>query len=144
MFRLSKGADYAIRSMVYVAGRPPGEVSYAEEISRARDVPLPYLSKLLQHLAKRGLLKSYRGREGGFILARPGREITLLEIIEAIEGPLYFNDCLIKKGFCSRDRICSVHSVWKEYLEKFMEMLRGCSIAYLVEREFLLAQKRTK
>ena len=83
MFRLSKGAEYAIRALVYIAGKKNADVAYVEEIAVARGIPRAYLSKLLQNLARKGLLKSYRGQEGGFALARQARDITLLEIYEA-------------------------------------------------------------
>lgn len=135
VFRLSKGAEYTIRSLVYIAGKTDGDVSYVEEIAMARDIPRAYLSKLLQHLARRGVLKSYRGQEGGFVLARQAKDITLLEVIEAVEGPVYFNECLIEEGLCNREKICSVHAVWQECLEKFVDTLGKYSLAYLSESE---------
>ncbi len=107
-------------------------------------MPRAYLSKLLQNLARKGFLKSYRGQEGGFVLARQARDITLLEIIEAVEGRIYFNECLIEKGLCERDEGCSVHFIWKECLDKFIEMLGSYSLATIAEREDALRIKRIK
>ncbi len=141
MFRLSKGAEYAIRGLVYIAGKKGADVAYVEEIAMARGIPRAYLSKLLQSLAKKGLLKSYRGQEGGFVLARNAREITLLEIIEAVEGQIYFNECLVRNGLCDREEICPVHDIWKECLNKFIETLGGYSVASVAERELVLRKK---
>ncbi len=125
MFRLSKAAEYAIRGILYLSLKWGEGASGVEEIARAQDVPAPYLSKLLQILTKKGFVKSYRGAEGGFVLMRPPRDITLLEVIEAVEGPIYLNDCLIRAGYCPRDRECPVHDVWKEAQHKLLECLRN-------------------
>lgn len=131
MFRLSKAAEYAIRGIQYLAMQPEDKVSYIEEIAKAQDIPTAYLAKLFQGLARKGFVKSYRGPGGGFGLSRHLRDITLLEVIEAVEGPIYLNDCLIHKGFCPRDEVCPVHDVWKEVQRRFMDSLRGCNFEEL-------------
>lgn len=128
MFRLSKGAEYAIRGLVYMAMREDGKVSYIEDIAKSTDVPQPYLAKLFQTLAKKGFVRSYRGPGGGFLLARPTSEITLLEIIETMEGRIFLNDCLIHKGFCHRDEICPVHEIWKEAEARFLDVLKHSTL----------------
>ena len=144
MFRLSKGAEYAIRALVYIAGKKNADVAYVEEIAVARGIPRAYLSKLLQNLARKGLLKSYRGQEGGFALARQARDITLLEIIEAIEGQICFNECLVGNGICDREELWPGHDIWKECLNKFTKTLGSYSIASVAERELVLRKKRLK
>ncbi|MBI5287130.1 MAG: RrF2 family transcriptional regulator [Deltaproteobacteria bacterium] len=127
MFRLSKAAEYTIRGLQYLATQPEGKVSYIEEIAKAQDVPPAYLAKLFQDLARKGFVKSYRGIGGGFGLARTPKDTTLLEVIEAMEGPIFLNDCLIHKGFCPRDEVCPVHKIWREAQKKFLEVLRSCT-----------------
>lgn len=133
MLQLTRDGEYAVRAVLYLASQPEGKVSLVNEISEAQDVPRSYLSKIMQHLTKAGLVRSRRGAKGGFILARPANEITLRETIEAIEGPIHLNVCLIKKGECSRDEVCPVHPIWKEAQRKLFEVLESKNMAELVK-----------
>mgnify|MGYP001558218024 FL=1 len=120
-----------------------GKISLISEISKVQDVPKSYLAKIMQHLVKVGLVNSRRGAKGGFFLARPADRITLRETIEAIEGPIYLNVCLIKKGECPRDEICPVHPVWREAQEKLFSVLESKTMAQLAKDSEML-QKRTQ
>jgi Rrf2 family protein len=121
-----------VRAVLFLAGRAEGTLSLISEISEAQEVPKSYLSKIMQHLVRAGLVKSRRGARGGFYLARKPEEITLREAIEAIEGPIFLNVCLIKKGECHRDEFCPVHHVWKEAQKRLFEVLDGKTMAQLV------------
>lgn len=110
-------------------------MSGIEEISKARGIPPSYLAKLFQTLARKGFVRSFRGPEGGFILARPPREINLLEVIETVEGPIFLNECLIHKGYCPHDEVCSVHDVWREAQQKFLAFLKSCNFEQLADAE---------
>lgn len=133
MLQLTRDGEYAVRAVLYLASQPEGRISLVNEISEAQDVPRSYLSKIMQHLTKSGLIRSRRGAKGGFSLARPAEEITLRETIEAIEGPINLNVCLIKKGECSRDEVCPVHPIWKEAQRKLFEILDSKTMADLVK-----------
>lgn len=133
MLQLTRDGEYAVRAVVFLAGQPEGKVSLINEISEVQEVPKSYLSKIMQHLTRAGLVKSRRGARGGFMLARPAGSITLREAIEAVEGPIFLNVCLIKKGECHRDDLCPVHPVWKEAQKKLMEVLDGKTLADLVK-----------
>jgi Rrf2 family protein len=128
---ISKKGDYAIRGMVYLAGQPPGRVALASEIARAMDVPPQFLAKILQQFGKLGLVRSFRGSGGGFQLARPPGEITLLEIVEAVEGPIMPNRCVISGGACNRETGCTVHPVWKKVQKSVVDILRGVTLKEL-------------
>ena len=131
MFRLSRSADYAIRGLLYLSlNYGEGKLS-VEEISKAKDIPVSFLAKLFQTLVKRGFVRSFRGPEGGFALTRPPRDINLLEVIEAVEGPIFLNDCLIQKGYCPQDEVCPVHDVWQETQRKFLDDLKGYNFEQL-------------
>jgi Rrf2 family protein len=110
-------------------------------IAKAQDVPPRFLAKIFQSLAKAGVVKSHRGAKGGFSLARTAADITIKDVIEAIEGPIYLNVCLISQGECSRDKICPMHAVWEEAQEKMMGVLARANFADLAkaEREAQLA-----
>ncbi|MGE5844630.1 MAG: RrF2 family transcriptional regulator [Syntrophaceae bacterium] len=125
---ISKKGDYAIRGMVYLAGQPPGRVVLASEIARAMDVPPMFLSKIFQQFSKLGLVRSYRGSGGGFELGRSPEEITLCEIVEAVEGPIMPNRCVMSGGACSRQKGCTVHPVWKKVQTNVREILSGVTL----------------
>ncbi len=132
MLQLTRDGEYAVRAILHLSSRPMGQVSLVNEIAEAQDVPKSYLSKIMQHLVKSGLVKSRRGAKGGFTLAIPAEQITLREPIEAVEGPIHLNVCLIKKGECARDEICPVHPVWREAQLRLLEILDSKSMADLV------------
>jgi len=123
MFRLSKGSEYAIRGMLYLAMQPPGKICFIDEVAQVQEVPRAYLAKIFQTLSKKGYLRSTRGPGGGFELSKPSSEINMLEIIETMEGEVRLNDCLIASGYCHREQICSIHDVWKEAQAKFLDYL---------------------
>ncbi|MBI3754523.1 MAG: Rrf2 family transcriptional regulator [Deltaproteobacteria bacterium] len=133
MFRLGKAAEYAIRGMLHLSLKTDGETCGIEEIAKAQGVPPAYLAKLFQSLARKGFVKSFRGVDGGFILAKIPKDITLLEIIEAMEGRIYLNECLIYAGYCPKDNICPVHTVWKEAQKGFIDYLKGCTFEELAK-----------
>ncbi|MFQ5329087.1 MAG: RrF2 family transcriptional regulator [Thermodesulfobacteriota bacterium] len=141
MFRLSKAADYAIRGLVYLSMKPTDEMLGIEEIAKARHIPQSYLAKLFQALAKKGFVRSFRGPEGGFALARSPGEINLLEVIEAVEGPIFLNECLIQRGYCPQNDVCTVHDVWREAQNRFLDYLRCCNLEQLAEAEVVKSSK---
>lgn len=141
MLQLTRDGEYAVRAVIYLAAQPGDKLSLISEIAEAQDVPRSYLSKIMQQLSKAGLVKSRRGAKGGFELARPAEEITLRETIEAIEGPINLNICLIRPGECPRDNTCPVHPVWKEAQKKLFEVLDGKTMADLVEDAVVLEKK---
>jgi len=130
---ISKKGDYAIRGMVYLAGQPPGRVVLASEIAREMGVPPMFLSKIFQQFSKLGLVRSCRGSGGGFLLGRPPETITLCEIVEAVEGPIMPNRCLITGGACNRDKVCTVHQVWKKVQSNVREILSGVTLKDLAK-----------
>jgi len=143
MLQLTRDGEYAVRAVLFLASQPLGKISLISEISKAQDVPKSYLAKIMQHLVKVGLVNSRRGAKGGFFLARPADRITLRETIEAVEGPIYLNVCLIRKGECPRDEICPVHPVWREAQEKLFSVLESKTMAQLAKDSEML-QKRSQ
>lgn len=125
MFRLSKGAEYAIRSILYLSLQPRGKVCYSEEISRDQEIPPSYLAKIFQSLAKKGIVRSSRGVNGGISLLKTPKSISVYDVIVAMEGDIFLNDCLLYKGFCPRDPVCPAHVFWKDLQKDFREKLEG-------------------
>lgn len=135
MMELTRKGEYAIRGIIYLAQVPSGKVALISEIADATDVPQTFLAKILQSFAKIGIVKSYRGAGGGFVLGRPATKITLREVVEAVEGPIMPNRCLIGSGTCDREGFCSVHAVWRQIQGKVEEILDDVTIAELAERQ---------
>ncbi len=133
MMELTRKGEYAIRGIIYLAGQPPGKMALISEIAEATEVPQTFLAKIFQNFAKQGIVNSYRGTGGGFTLARPSSEITLREIVEAVEGPILPNRCLIGKGACDRDSRCNVHPIWKKIQGEVVRILDGVTIAELAK-----------
>ena len=93
--QLTRGGEYAIRAMTYLARFPDGHVASLHDIGQAQDIPESFLAKILQSLVRAGLTVSQRGAHGGFALARPASEITMQQVIEAVDGPISVNQCVL-------------------------------------------------
>lgn len=132
---ITRATEYAIRTIIYLAKHPKGEIVLKKDICRTQDVTPAFLTKILQPLIKAGIVSSQRGVGGGFLLNKSAEEITLLDILEAEEGPLRLNHCLVEKGVCQRDSLCSAHKVWAEAQDSMIEVLQRHSIAELVQQE---------
>ena len=133
--KLTRGGEYGIRGVLYLAQQDDGRVSMLSAIAKAQDVPPRFLAKIFQALAKAGVVRSHRGAKGGFSLARPASEVTVRDVIEAVEGPIYLNVCLAGPGECTRDNTCPMHAVWGEAQEKMMEVLGRANFADLARAE---------
>ena len=92
--RLTRKVCYGIRALHYIAGRPGDGYCSVDEIGRAQEIPCRFLAKMVQDLVRAGLLASRRGQDGGVRLARPACEITLLDVMSALEGPMAISECL--------------------------------------------------
>ncbi len=132
--QLSRAGEYAIRAMLHLAAMEGRGVAQISVISRTWDIPESFLRKILQLLTRAGLVTSSRGSGGGFALARSAAEITLLNVIEAVEGKLFLNKCLIGPGFCDNTSWCPVHVVWEKAQRALKEILGGASLADLVAK----------
>jgi len=114
--------------MVFLATKPGQEMASLKEIAAQVDVPQALLAKIFQQFGKFGLVRSCRGTGGGFILGRSPEKITLLEIVEAAEGPISMNRCLVGKGLCDREKFCTVHPVWMEVQDKMKDILGSVTL----------------
>ena len=110
--RLTKAADYAIRCILYMAEHKDKAFCHRSEISEAMDIPSHFLAKVVQKLAREGIIRITRGAAGGYQLLKPASDISLLRVIEAIEGKIILSDCLLGDAVCSRDHVCPVHNIW--------------------------------
>lgn len=138
--KIARETDYAIRCLLHMARRPDG-IFTVREISGPRGIPPTFLAKILQKLGKAGIASSVRGSRGGFRLTRHPGEITLLSVIEAVEGPLAPNDCLVEGNRCSQAGRCAVHPVWRELREILAAKLEEVNLQRLAEREDAVDQQ---
>jgi Rrf2 family protein len=130
VLRISRKIDYGLRAMIFLASIPGDTVVPFREIARRMAVPEDFLAKILKELVDARLVRSTRGPRGGYALARPSSEISFLDVIEAVEGPVALNVCL-DDGGCVRADICTMVGVWREGQEKMLEVYRNAKLAEL-------------
>ena len=129
--QVTRASDYAVRVMVHLAGLPAGQRSTRDQLAESSEVPEHFLSKILQTLTRSGLITSYRGAAGGFALAKPPESVTLLDVVEAMDGPIQLNVCVASGVGCCRQTWCPVHCVWAEAQNALTSVLRGATLARL-------------
>ncbi len=138
---LSKGSVYALRALTYVVAHK-GDIGYVSigELSRSLDISFHFLTKIFQQLTQAGILESYRGPNGGIKLARPPHEIKVIEIVDVLEGPEFFNTCLLGLPGCGEFDPCPVHDFWakaKEALRREFELTTLAELGTKVSDERL-------
>jgi Rrf2 family protein len=120
--------------MIHLASLPPGSRASRSELASAAECPEQFLSKVLQNLTRAGLVVSHRGNTGGFELPRIHRDATLLEIVEAIEGPIRLNLCLTSDHACTRQTWCPAHAVWSDAQKAMTAVLQNATIGGLAQK----------
>lgn len=128
MLRISKLTDYAILVMVELNAYH-GEVMNAHALAEHSHVELPTVSKVLKLLTRAGLVRSFRGINGGYSVDRPAREISVAEIISAIEGPIAMTECSVEPGLCSQEAVCSLRSNWRRISAAVARAMEGVTLA---------------
>jgi Rrf2 family protein len=131
VLQVSRKIDYGLRAMIHLAGLPVGKISSLQDLSSTLHLPREFLAKILKVLAERGMVRSSRGAHGGYQLARPPREISFLEVIEAVEGPVQLNVCLDHMDRCDVSAGCTMYHVWKAGQDRMLEVYRKTSLAEL-------------
>ena len=132
---INQATDYGFRAVLYLAGKPRGEVVEAQSIAKSEVIPMRYLLKIMPSLIKAGIVRSQRGVGGGYVLDKEPRDITLLDIMEAIEGPIHLNRCLIDEAYCSKNGPphCKVHQTLAGIQQRLEFDLSSFSIADLLD-----------
>ncbi len=128
--QITRAADYAVRVMILMASQPEGSVVSKAHLVKTAEVPESFLSKILQALARAGLVQIRRGVLGGNTLTVRGEKASLLDVVEAIDGPVLLNRCLDGQS-CHRQIHCSAHNVWMQAQDAMMSVLTTASIAGL-------------
>ena len=138
-FRLTNAGEYAVRFMVYLAGRDSGEIISAREIAVSQNIPERFLRSIVSQFAKLGFVNAYQGKGGGVRLAEGAQNRTLMEVIEAVEGPIYLNVCMQGEDTCAYSDHCAVHLVWREAQDALTRILGGKTISELAQTNLHLA-----
>ena len=127
--------DYAVRALIDLAQRYGQGQVQSGDIAARQAIPEPYLDQLLTMLRKAGIIRSVRGPQGGHALARAAAQITLGEVVLALEGSLAPAGCLERPGECHQAPGCAIREVWQEWQAASLHLLEGVTIADLVERQ---------
>ena len=136
MIKLSRMADYGVILMVQLA-RMPEQVTTAADLAEATALPAPSVSKLLKQLSRSGLLDSHRGTKGGYAIARPSTEITVADIVSAVEGPIALTECMTTQGaVCEIEALCPTRTNWRHINNALVEALDNVSLADMAKPVF--------
>ncbi|MCG6552219.1 MAG: Rrf2 family transcriptional regulator [Candidatus Magnetominusculus sp. LBB02] len=131
--RINRDTDYAIRCVLYMSGAP--EKTYViSEIAKEKAIPESFLAKILQKLTKTGFLKSIRGTKGGFVLLKHPKDITLLDVVEAINGKILVNKCTTAEDRCMLIDNCPTFDIWFDIKKMIEDRLRGYEFSTLAAR----------
>lgn len=133
--QITREGDYGIRSVLYLARQPHKKISFVNEIAEEYKIPKSFLAKILQKLVRAKIVRSYRGVKGGFSLARPPREISVMDVLEAVEGRLYLNICLMDRKRCGFSKHCPVYSVWVDAQSKVADVLKKANFEELARQK---------
>ncbi len=120
---ISRRTDYGVRVILDLATLPKDHRISTQEIAERQNIPSPFLAKIVSQLSLAGLVTTYRGAGGGVTLARSPAEISLLHVIEALEGPIRLNRCVIQPEACPENGHCPVHDVWVQAQEELTSLL---------------------
>ena len=131
MLRVTKLTDYATVVLTALAARPDAVLSATELADRA-GLEVPTVAKLLKPLAQAGLVEGFRGVNGGYRLARAASQINLVEIVEAMEGPLGMTECSVHAGACGIEQSCGVRANWRRINDVVADALRGVTLAEML------------
>ena len=133
MLKLSKKADYGLIALKHLAMQNGQEACSAADIAEMYDIPTPLMAKVLQKLAKRGLVAARHGSGGGYKLAKDPASITALEVINAIDGPLFITSCVTSHGECHQTRKCTVREPLRRVNASILQVLNTVTIAQMTD-----------
>ncbi len=127
--QITRQADYAVRAMVYLAQLEPNHRAATGQIAKEKGIPPSFLAKIVSQLSVAGLLHTSRGAKGGVSLAKPPEAISLLDVVEAIDGPILLNDCVADSSACKYDDACPLKPVWCDAQKMLVNHLSQANFA---------------
>jgi len=137
--QITRQADYALRAMLYLAEIGKDQRASTSQIAEFQEIPPSFLAKIISQLSIARLIQTWRGARGGVSLARDPQEISLLDVVEAIDGPITLSDCTRDPSICSFGDNCPIHEVWCETQAEMVNRLKQTTFDQLLERKIAKA-----
>lgn len=133
--QITRQADYAVRAVLYLSRMGENQRAATSTVAQEQRIPPSFLAKIISQLSIAGLLHTSRGARGGVTLAREPKDITLLEVIEAIDGPIMLNECVGDAGICTFDKNCPLRPVWCDAQDELVKRLKGTTFNQLLTQQ---------
>jgi len=130
--QITRQADYAVRAVLHITRAGNMERFATSTIAREQNIPPSFLAKIISQLSVAGILHTSRGAHGGVTLAREPGEITLLEVVEAIDGPIQLNECVTNNGACTFEGECPIKPVWCDAQTDLVGRLKGTTFEQMI------------
>jgi Rrf2 family protein len=131
--QITRQADYAVRAVLYLAQLGSDRRAATSQIAQEQQIPPSFLAKIVSQLSVAGLLQTSRGARGGVSLAKSAEEISLLDVVEAIDGPIMLNECVTDNGACSFGEDCPMKPIWCETQADLVNRLKGTMFSQFVK-----------
>jgi Rrf2 family protein len=137
--QITRQADYALRAMLYLAQLEPGQRAATSQIAEEQHIPPSFLAKIISQLSIAGLIHTSRGARGGVSMARAPEDVNILEVVEAIDGPIALNECTHSSSSCTFGETCPLRPLWCETQMELVERLRKTNFAHFVTTDMPVA-----
>ena len=132
--QITRQADYALRAMLYLSQLEPSQRAATSQIAEVQRIPPSFLAKIISQLSIAGLIHTSRGARGGVSLARSPEAVSILEVVEAIDGPIALNECSQTPGGCPFGDECPLRSLWCDTQNELVEKLRRTTFASFINQ----------
>jgi Rrf2 family protein len=142
--QITRAGEYGVLGLMNLARRSPGQMAMIDEVSRTERIPKSFLAKIFQHLAKAGLVRSIRGAGGGFVLVKDPARVSILEIIEAIEGKIVFQRCKQLKPDCEHAGGCALCGLFEQAQNGVKDVLLRTTLGDLIRRQETVQLTRSR
>jgi len=129
--QITRQADYAVRAVMYLA-KKGSQRAATSQVAQDQRIPPSFLAKIISQLSIAGLLHTSRGARGGVTLAREPKEISLLEVVEAIDGPIQLNECVGEDGTCTFSSDCPIQPIWCDAQDELVKKLKHTNFEQLM------------
>ena len=136
--RITRAGEYAVRCVLYMSGKEKNQIASRKEISTDMDIPDQFLGKIAQQLARAGLIEIIQGAKGGYRLLLKPEKITLLDVVEAVSGEIFLNDCIMNPDSCGRSSSCAVNAVWEKARAQLRSTLRDATFDKLLKEDLCM------
>lgn len=133
--RLTRAGEYAVRCVMCLAKNGTDKIVSRHEVSASGNIPPHFLAKIAQQLSRAGIIEILQGARGGYRLLIPPEKLSLLDVIEAIIGEIFLNDCVVRPESCHASSSCAVNSVWLKARDQLRQTLDQVTFAELIEDE---------